>query len=446
MLGRRAAGAGLEQATAAQQGHDGEHLGAGAQFDDGEQVGQVVAQHVAGDGDGVLARADALAGDLHGLHRREDPDVQATGVMVLQIGLHLGDDLGIVGPVLVKPEDGGGAGDPGAGDGQLDPILDRGVLGLAHPEDVSGLDLLMKLDHTRGVHHPDRPLSRRHEGLIVAAVFLGLLRHEADVGHTADGGGVEMAVLLAVLDDGLIDRRVAAVRDHGEGVVELAVRAPHLPGITDDDGHGSIDDDVVGHVQVRDALVGIHHRQGGVRLVDGLDVGLDLRSLCFRQLLDLRQQVAQAVVQVHAEHLDHGGVLGEHVLVEDGNRMAEHDGIGDLHHGGLEVQRQQQAFLPGRLDLGSVEGPQGFDIHHRGIDDFTVQQGGLLLEDHDGAVLAHELDPDAGGLGDRGGGLAAVEVTAGHVGHPGLRFMTPGTHLVGVLLGIVLHGEGGAAV
>ena len=60
VLGRRTAGAGLEQAAARHQRHDRQHLGAGAQLHDREQVGEVVAQHVAGHRDGVLALADAL--------------------------------------------------------------------------------------------------------------------------------------------------------------------------------------------------------------------------------------------------------------------------------------------------------------------------------------------------------------------------------------------------
>ncbi len=55
VLGRGAAGAGFEQAAAVHQRDDGEHLGAGADFEDGEEVGEVVAQDIAGDRDGVLA-------------------------------------------------------------------------------------------------------------------------------------------------------------------------------------------------------------------------------------------------------------------------------------------------------------------------------------------------------------------------------------------------------
>ena len=77
VLRRRAAGAGLEEAAAVDQRHDRQHLGRGAELEDREQVGVVVAQHVAGDRDGVLALADPLDGDLDRLDRRQDLDGRA---------------------------------------------------------------------------------------------------------------------------------------------------------------------------------------------------------------------------------------------------------------------------------------------------------------------------------------------------------------------------------
>ena len=91
VLGRRAAGAGLVHAAAGHQRHDGQHLGAGAQLQDREQVGQVVAQDVAGRGDGVLPADHALQRVPHGPHLRHDLDVEALGVVVLQVGLDLLD-------------------------------------------------------------------------------------------------------------------------------------------------------------------------------------------------------------------------------------------------------------------------------------------------------------------------------------------------------------------
>ncbi len=89
VLGRRAAGAGLVQAATGHQRHDRQHLGAGAQFQDREQVGEVVAQDVASRGDGVLPADHPLDRVPHGPHLRHDLDGQALGVVVFQIGLDL---------------------------------------------------------------------------------------------------------------------------------------------------------------------------------------------------------------------------------------------------------------------------------------------------------------------------------------------------------------------
>ena len=114
------------------------------------------------------------------------------------------------------------------------------------------------------------------EGLVVAAVLLGLLGHQPDVGHRAHRGRVEGAVGAAVVDDGLVDTGVRAVGDDGEGVVLLAVRAPHVAGRADHRRHRGVDDDVARHVQVGDALVGVDHRQARAVGEALGDRGLDL--------------------------------------------------------------------------------------------------------------------------------------------------------------------------
>ena len=85
VLGRRAAGAGLEQAAAVHQRHDREHLRARAELEDREQVGQVVAQHVAGDRDRVLAARGALEREARRLGDRQDLDLQAVGVVLGEV-------------------------------------------------------------------------------------------------------------------------------------------------------------------------------------------------------------------------------------------------------------------------------------------------------------------------------------------------------------------------
>ena len=60
VLGRRAAGTGLEKTAARQQRNDRQHLGRGAELHDREQVGSIITQHVASDGDRVLPLANAF--------------------------------------------------------------------------------------------------------------------------------------------------------------------------------------------------------------------------------------------------------------------------------------------------------------------------------------------------------------------------------------------------
>ena len=159
VLGRRAAGAGLEQPAAVHQRHDREHLGRGAELEDREQVGVVVAQHVAGHRDGVLAAADALERVRRRLGRRHDLDRQAVGVVLGQVLLDLGDQVRVVGAGLVEPEHRRGAGGAGAGDGELDPVADRRVLGLAGAPDVAGLDVVLD-QHRRRLRRRPAPCRR----------------------------------------------------------------------------------------------------------------------------------------------------------------------------------------------------------------------------------------------------------------------------------------------
>ena len=76
------------------------------------------------------------------LDRRQDADVETRCVLVLQVFLDLGDQLRVVRAFGVEPEHRRGAGQARAAHPELDPVLDRRVLDLAHPEDVTGLDRL----------------------------------------------------------------------------------------------------------------------------------------------------------------------------------------------------------------------------------------------------------------------------------------------------------------
>jgi hypothetical protein len=179
---------------------------------------------------------------------------------------------------------------------------------------------------------------------------------------------------------------------HGLHVLEAAIGVPHLAAVADHRGHGGVHDDVVGRVEVGDALGRIHHGQLGPVFVAGVQVALDLVLRALRQRGDLVVQVDHAVVDVDAQLLEQLGVLLERVLVEDLHAVAEHDGVRHLHHRGLHVQREHHAGLAGVFDLLLVELHQRLLAHEHAVDDLAVEQLGQLGLEHDGlAALGDQL-------------------------------------------------------
>ena len=291
----------------------------------------------------------------------------------LQVLVDLGDQVGVVGAGLVEPEDGGRAGGAGPGDGELDPVADRLVLGLAGPPDVAGLDGVRDQHVAGGVDDLDGAGGRDLEGLVVRAVLLGRLGHQADVGDRAHRGGVEGAVGPAVVEHGLVDAGVGRVRDDREGVGLLAVGTPHVAGLADHRGHRRVDDDVGGHVQVGDALVGVDH--GHLRAV-GETLG-DRRGdrLALGQRGGGAEQGAEPVVGRDLGGPQHLAVLLEERREERLHRVPEQDRVRDLHHRGLEVEREQHVVGLGAGDLLGEEPAQRGDVHERPVDDLTREHG-----------------------------------------------------------------------
>ena len=138
--------------------------------------------------------------------------------------------------------------------------------------------------------------------------------------------------------------------------------------------------------------------------------------------------------------------LSSHIFEEYGNDMAEHDRIGDLHHGRLHVQREQHAFLLGGFDLLGEEGAQRLAAHHRRVDDLAGLKRRLRLQHRDGAVGADQFDAGVGRRRDGGRDFRAVEIAARHVRHMRFGVRLPGAHLVRIVAGVLLDGAGGAAV
>ena len=271
----RSAGAGLKESAAVHERDNREHLGTGTDFENREEVGEVITQDVAGDGDGVVAATDSLEAESACIGGGEDSKVEAFGVVVGEVRLNLPDQVRVVSTVCIEPEDCRRPAIPGAADCQLHPVPDRRVFGLAHPPDVPGLDLVGDEDVTVGPHNPHGTRGRDLKRLVVRSVLLGLLRHQADVRDTSHRRRVKRPVGDAVVDHRLVHAGVGAVGDHRLGVFQFARGVPHFAGVANQHGHRGVNDHVAGDVKIGNAVVGIDLGDPGTRLVYRLQVGFD---------------------------------------------------------------------------------------------------------------------------------------------------------------------------
>ena len=129
VFGGRAASTGFKEAAALHQFDDGEHLGRGAKLKDREEVGEIVAQHVAGDGNGIAPRGDFFQRDPRGFGRGHDGEA-VSHAFGLKNGGDVFDQLGVMGAVGIQPEDRLTPFDGLAVDGQLNPVFDGRFAGI----------------------------------------------------------------------------------------------------------------------------------------------------------------------------------------------------------------------------------------------------------------------------------------------------------------------------
>ncbi len=448
VLRSRTTSAGLEQATTVDQRNDGEHPRRGAELEDREQVGQVIPQNVTGCGNSVLALANQLEGESHRFARRHDLDVKTRSIVIRQVLFDLGDDLLIVTTLFVEPENTRLAGSFGAIDSQLDPVLNRNIFGLAGTIDVTSRNRLLHQYGTVGSNNLELTVARCFEGLVVGTVLFSLLGHQADVGNATHGGRIELAVLVGIVNDLGVHGGVAAIRDHSDGGLQFISQVPHAATVTHNVRHRCINDNIVRHVQVGDVLAGVDHGQGSLAFVTGVDVCFDFSFLGFRQLVQLVEDVTHTEVRVGADFLQGISVLLKGILEVNLDAVAEHDRIGDLHHGCLEVQGEQYALLFCLLRSFSVELLQLSNLHDRAVEDFAGLQGNFFFDFYiASSVNKLNLDSVSSVHGDRFFGL--VEVTTVHVGNAALggAWCRPRLHHpVRVLLRKLLYRSSSAAI
>ena len=124
--------------------------------------------------------------------------------MLGQVLVNLLDQLDVMRPVGIQPKDRRRTSDPSPIDSQLDPVSDRRVFRLAHPEDIVFLDQLLHQGIARIVHHSDGSVTGRFKSLVVRPIFFCLLGHQPDVGDAANRSRVERPLFLAIFDYRLI--------------------------------------------------------------------------------------------------------------------------------------------------------------------------------------------------------------------------------------------------
>ena len=321
------------------------------------------------------------------------------------------DKLGVMGAGSVQPEDCLTALGLLTVNRQTNPIFDRCLAGGGGAPDVALLHIVLMQHIAIRRDHPHNAVGGDFKGGGVRAVLFGLLRHQADVLHRSGSGRIQRAGLFEVRDRLVIDGCVRAVGNDAIGVSGLAIGAPALTASPNERGNRSVDDHIRGHVQVADALVGIDHIHW--RAVGDGGGNVRLNRSVVRHGGHAFHHGTKARVRINAGGRQCGTVLFKHGGQEHLDCMAEDDRVRDLHHRGLQVDREQHTLGLGGVDLlgqkrlqrlGRHEGA----IHHgaSGVFDAVFQHG-------DRAILGHMFDARRTGLciGERERGFIRAEIT-----------------------------------
>ena len=74
--------------------------------------------------------------------------------------------------------------------------------------------------------------------------------------------------------------------------------------------------------------------------------------------------------------------------------MTEDDGVRNLHHGGFQVGREQDALVLGPGYLRCQELIKGASAHERAVNNFVGQDGEGILQNCRGAICGNKLNLD----------------------------------------------------
>ena len=215
-------------------------------------------------------------------------------------------------------------------------------------------------------------------------------------------------------------------------------------------GMRRVDDDVARHVQVGDALVGVDHGQrGALRPAAASTAARIGLAVSAQRVGGAEQDAAEAVVGSSARGSRSASPCSAKSSGKNAcDDVAEDDRVGDLHHGGLEVDREQHVVGLGPR-RSARRGTRCSAATSMTVASTTspASTGHRLLEHRDGAVVGDVLDaqrvvglrsPTDFSLARKSPSLMCATLV--------LRVGAPGAHRVRVLAGVLLDRLGRAAV
>ena len=202
-----------------------------------------------------------------------------------------------------------------------------------------------------GINHLDSTIGRDFEGLVMGAVFLSLLCHEADIGNSAHGAGIEGPVSAAIINHRLVHACVGGIGNNSQRILLFTSGVPHVTGRPDHGWHGSIHNHIGRNMQVGDAFIRVDHGQRWA-----LGQGLIKRGFDFGTVIEGIQagiNGGQAVLAIQTSRVQLVTVLIKHISKISAHHMAEQHRIGHLHHGGLQVCGEQHTLFLSACNLRS---------------------------------------------------------------------------------------------
>ena len=241
--------------------------------------------------------------------------------------------------------------------------------------------------------HPNRAFCGHFECGWVAAIFFGLLRHQANILHRAAGGGIKLARFFEILDRLVIDGRVRIIRDHTDRVMFLAIWPPAFATCTDQRGHGCVNNHIRGDMQIGDAAITVDHIHRRARCHASVNRRFDIGLTC-----NAGQEITQTRIGVDAKcrqtipkFFKDGRKIGF-------DRMAKDDRVRDLHHCGLHMQREQHAIFLRLFNLCRQKIAQRRSTHEGRINNRARGVANCILQNSLSAIFRNVNDARGCGI------------------------------------------------